>query len=268
MRKIEHCFAGLKEKEKTALIPFITAGDPEPGMTVPLMHALVRGGADIIELGIPFSDPMADGPVIQRASERALVHGTSLKDVISMVADFRKENNETPVILMGYLNPVEVMGYQLFAASAADAGTDGVLIVDCPPEESAPLQEFLKQNSLDQIFLIAPNTSDERLDVICKIARGFVYYVSLKGITGSSRLDVDSVAEKLQQIRSRIGLPLGVGFGIKDAQTAARIGKISDAVIIGSALVDKINAGAGRKDEITGEVTEFLSTIRHALDGS
>ncbi|OGT29031.1 MAG: tryptophan synthase subunit alpha [Gammaproteobacteria bacterium RBG_16_51_14] len=266
MSKINHCFTTLRQKARTALIPFITAGDPEPEMTVPLMHALVKGGADIIELGIPFSDPMADGPVIQRASERALVHGTSLRDVIAMVADFRKDNSETPVVLMGYLNPVEVMGYLPFADTSANAGVDGVLIVDLPPEEAGSLRVSLNQKDLDQIFLIAPNTSEERLDMICNLARGFLYYVSLKGITGSDRLDVDSVKEKLQRIRTRTDLPLGVGFGIKDARTAAQLGKISDAVIIGSALVERISAFNGKTDELPGVITIFLSSIRHALD--
>ncbi|MEE8320339.1 MAG: tryptophan synthase subunit alpha, partial [Gammaproteobacteria bacterium] len=240
MSKINHCFTSLRKDARTALIPFITAGDPEPGVTVPLMHALVRGGADIIELGVPFSDPMADGPVIQRASERALVHGTSLRDVIGMVVEFRKKNSDTPVILMGYLNPVEVMGYESFASVAANAGVDGVLIVDMPPEESESLRQGLNQNGLDQVFLIAPTTSEERLDRICNSASGFLYYVSLKGVTGSNRLDVDSVAEKLHQIRAKTDLPVGVGFGIKDAATAAQVGKISDAVIVGSALVERV----------------------------
>jgi len=266
MSRIKYCFTALRQEAHTALIPFITAGDPEPGITVPLMHALVRGGANIIELGIPFSDPMADGPVIQRASERALAHGTSLRNVIDMVAEFRKENSDTPVILMGYLNPVEVMGYESFACAAAGAGVDGVLIVDMPPEESEALQLLLNQNGLNQVFLLAPNTSVERLIKICNSASGLLYYVALKGVTGSNQLDVSSVEEKLNQIRAKTDLPVAVGFGIKDAKTASRLGKISDAVVVGSALVEWINNFTGITEELPDAVTSFLSSMRKALD--
>jgi tryptophan synthase alpha chain len=268
MGRIKHCFTALRQDAHTALIPFITAGDPEPEITVPLMHALVRGGANIIELGVPFSDPMADGPVIQRASERALAHGTSLRDVIDMVAEFRKENSDTPVILMGYLNPVEVMGYESFTCAAAKAGVDGVLIVDMPPEESEALQLLLNQNGLDQVFLLAPNSSVERLVKICNSASGFLYYVALKGVTGSNQLDVSSVEEKLQQIRVKTDLPVGVGFGIKDAKTASQLGKISDAVIVGSALVEWMNNFTGKTEELPDAVTSFLSSMREALDAA
>jgi tryptophan synthase alpha chain len=268
MSRIKHSFTVLHQNAKTALIPFITAGDPEPEITVPLMHALVRGGANIIELGVPFSDPMADGPVIQRASERALAHGTSLHNVIDMVAEFRRENSETPVILMGYLNPVEVMGYESFACAAAGAGVDGALIVDMPPEESEALQLLLNQNGLDQVFLIAPNTSVERIVKICNSASGFLYYVALKGVTGSSQLDVSSVEEKIQQICSITDLPVGVGFGIKDANTASQLGKISDAIIVGSALVDRINNFTGKTEELPDAVSSYLSSMREAMDAA
>ena len=268
MSRIKHCFTALRQDAHTALIPFITAGDPEPEKTVPLMHALVRGGANIIELGVPFSDPMADGPVIQRASERALAHGTSLRDVIDMVAEFRRENSDTPVILMGYLNPIEVMGYESFACAAAGAGVDGVLIVDMPPEESEALQLLLTQNGLDQVFLVAPNTSVERLVKICNSASGFLYYVALKGVTGSNQLDVSSVEEKLQQICAKTDLPVAVGFGIKDAKTASQLGKISDAIIVGSALVEWINNFAGKTEDLPSAVTSYLSSMREALDAA
>lgn len=235
MSRIEACFNALKNNNKKALIPFITAGDPSADLTVGLMHTLVDAGADILELGVPFSDPMADGPVIQRASERALANGTNTDDVFDMVKEFRTKNETTPVILMGYLNPIEVMGYKNFTEKAANVGVDGLIVVDLPPEESAELIDILKPHDIDQIFLISPTTEGERLDRICEVASGFLYYVSLKGVTGSNQLDVKAVEDKLNQIRSRTKLPLGVGFGISDAQIAANVGQISDAVVVGSA---------------------------------
>lgn len=230
------------------------------------MQALVNAGADIIELGVPFSDPMADGPVIQRASERALANGTNTDDVFNMVYNFRQKNDSIPIVLMGYLNPVEIMGYRKFTARAREAGVDGVLIVDLPPEESAGLNAELRSNNLDQIFLLSPTTTTTRLQRICEIASGFLYYVSLKGVTGSNRLDVDEVSARLDEIRTQTTLPLGVGFGVKDPNTAAAVGKICDAVIIGSALVERIAKYTGENDGMQQAVSTFVAAIRNALD--
>ena len=266
MSRIADLFATLKAENRKALIPFITAGDPDAEITVPLMHALVDGGADIIELGVPFSDPMADGPVIQKSSERALEHGVSLTSVINMVGAFRKDNSSTPVILMGYLNPIEVMGYENFITKAVAAGVDGCLIVDLPPEESAEITPMLRKHKLDQVFLISPTTSDTRLDMICHAGSGFLYYVSLKGVTGSNRLDVAEVKKKIDHIRSHTKLPLGVGFGIKDAESAAAVAKVSDAVVIGSSLVDYLNTLADETDKLPARAREFLTEMRQAMD--
>ena len=268
MGRLVKCFNNLQMNGKKALIPFITAGDPNPDITVQLLHALVKGGADIIELGVPFSDPMADGPIIQKSSERALAHGTSLNDVLRMVADFRKDNTDTPLVLMGYLNPVEIMGYEIFSQKANEAGVDGVLLVDMPPEEAEELHSVLNQYEIDQIFLIAPTTSDKRLEQICSKASGFLYYVSLKGVTGSSQLDVDSVVGKIQQIQQQTELPVGVGFGIKDAGTAGQVAQFSDAVVVGSALVQRIDELAVQSENIASELTCFLSELRDAIDAT
>ena len=266
MSRISSCFSELKARKRTALLPFITAGDPHPEVTVGLMHDLVEAGADIIELGVPFSDPMADGPVIQRASERALAHNVSLHDVFAMVKQFREENDSTPVILMGYLNPVEVMGYDVFAEGAADAGVDGVLTVDIPPEESHDLIQALRGQSLDAIYLAAPTSHRHRLELIAEAASGFIYYVSLKGVTGSANLVLDEVAAKLQEIRQVTDMPVGVGFGIKDAQMAASMAKIADAVVVGSALVSRIEANANEPDKIGAELKQLLQEMRAAMD--
>ena len=266
MSRIEACFSALKNNNKKALIPFITAGDPSLDMTVELMHVLTEAGADIIELGVPFSDPMADGPVIQRASERALSNGTNTDDVFSIVEEFRTKNESTPVVLMGYLNPIEVMGYEIFAKKAANVGVDALIIVDLPPEESAEFGEVLKPYCIDQIFLISPTTQGRRLDRICEIATGFLYYVSLKGVTGSNQLDVKAVEDKLNEIRSKTSLPLGVGFGIKDPQIAEDVGRVSDAVVVGSALVERIAEHAENNDKMKLEISLFLSSLRAALN--
>lgn len=266
MSRIKQCFEQLKGDNKTALVPFITAGDPQPGVTVPLMHTLVESGADIIELGVPFSDPMADGPVIQRASERALEHHVSLRDVLQMVSEFRQQDQDTPVVLMGYLNPIEVMGYQDFARNAAAAGVDGVLTVDIPPEEGHELVQALRNAALDPIFLAAPTSNPYRLELIANAGSGFIYYVSLKGVTGSANLVLDEVAGKLAQIRELTALPLGVGFGIKDAEMASSMAKISDAVIVGSALVSRIEENRHQPQEINRVVGELLSEMRQAMD--
>lgn len=266
MSRIEACFSALKNNNKKALIPFITAGDPSLDMTVELMHVLTEAGADIIELGVPFSDPMADGPVIQRSSERALSKGTNTDDVFSIVEEFRTKNESTPVVLMGYLNPIEVMGYEIFAKKAANVGVDALIIVDLPPEESAEFGEVLKPYCIDQIFLISPTTQGRRLDRICEIATGFLYYVSLKGVTGSNQLDVKAVEDKLNEIRSKTSLPLGVGFGIKDPRIAEDVGRVSDAVVVGSALVERIAEHAENNDKMKLEISLFLCSLRAALN--
>ncbi|MDX1595171.1 MAG: tryptophan synthase subunit alpha, partial [Gammaproteobacteria bacterium] len=245
MSRIEGRFDTLRAGGRKALIPFVTAGDPEPAATVPLLHALVEAGADLLELGVPFSDPMADGPVIQRASERALAHHVTLHGVLDMVAAFREKDADTPVILMGYLNPIEAFGYAAFAEAAGRAGVDGILTVDAPPEEAEELAGVLGEHGIDPIFLLAPTSDAERIARIGACARGFVYYVSVKGVTGAGGFDLDAIAAKLEKIRAATGLPLGVGFGISDAERAAAVARIADAVIVGSVLVRQIEAHPG-----------------------
>lgn len=264
MSRITNCFENLRAQQRTALIPYITAGDPNPTLTVSLMQALVAAGADVIELGIPFSDPMADGPVIQRASERALAAGTSLRKVLDMVTTFRQHDQSTPVVLMGYLNPIEIMGYKTFADAAYEAGVDGVLTVDLPPEEMADFGDLLREHEIAPIFLLAPTTTPERIKRISAQASGYLYYVSLKGVTGSAALDVTAVADKLAEIRQHTELPIGVGFGIKDADTAARVAKISDAVIVGSALVRLVETEP--EDKLLETIPAFLRQLRQAMD--
>ncbi len=268
MSRIQSCFEALRRNRRKALIPFLTAGDPTPQSTVPLMHALVEAGADLLELGVPFSDPMADGPVIQRASERALKHGVSLRDVIGMVAGFRKNDIRTPVVLMGYLNPIEVMGYEAFVDEAARAGVDGVLTVDLPPEEAAPLAALLRKYDLDPVFLLSPTTSEERAARICQASSGFVYYVSLKGVTGAGGLKVDDVAARIGAIRKHTQLPIGVGFGIKDPATAARLSKVADAVVVASALLSAMEPAHADPEKLRGVVRGFVSGLRAAMDAA
>ena len=266
MSRIAARFDALHAASRKALIPFVTAGDPGPEVTVPLMHAMVAAGADIIELGVPFSDPMADGPVIQRASERALAHHVSLRQVLAMVREFRSRDAESPVVLMGYLNPIEVMGYEAFATAAAEAGVDGALTVDLPPEEGEALVQALRAQGVDPIFLLAPTSTDARIARICAAASGFVYYVSLKGVTGAAHLDVTAVATKLAEIRRHTSLPVGVGFGIKDAVSAASVAAIADAVVVGSALVGRIEALAEQPERIAPEIASVLAEMRAAMD--
>ncbi|WP_310452538.1 tryptophan synthase subunit alpha [Sulfuritalea sp.] len=265
MSRIPATFATLAAQGRKALIPFITAGDPDPDATLPLMRALVAGGADIIELGVPFSDPMADGPTIQRASERALAHGMSLRRVLALVGEFRRENATTPVVLMGYANPVEAYGVEAFARDAQAAGVDGVLVVDYPPEECAGFAAAMKQAQIDPIFLLAPTSTEQRYGEVAQIGSGYIYYVSLKGVTGSGSLDLDEVARRIPLIRDKVGMPVGVGFGIRDGATAARIAAVADAVVIGSRIIEEIDSG----DAMTApqRVTAFLSGIRAAMDG-
>ncbi len=266
MSRIADTFARLAQQKRKALLPYITAGDPQPATTVPLMHALVEAGADIIELGFPFSDPMADGPVIALAHERALKHRTSLKDVLAMVAEFRRQDSQTPVVLMGYLNPVEAMGYDAFVTAAGKAGVDGVLIVDLPPEESGELAGKLKAAAIDPIFLLAPTTTEARMRKVAEQARGYLYYVSLKGVTGASTLNVDEVASKVETIRNIARLPIGVGFGIKDADTAAAVARVADGVVVGSALVGTIARHADQPALILSSVPGLLREMRKAMD--
>ncbi|MDH5472379.1 MAG: tryptophan synthase subunit alpha [Gammaproteobacteria bacterium] len=266
MSRLKQTFTTLKNNQRKALIPFITAGDPQPSVTVKLLHDMVKAGADILELGVPFSDPMAEGPVIQAACERALVHNVSLTDVLAMVKEFRQQDNDTPVVLMGYLNPVEVMGYAVFAESAARAGVDGVILVDLPPEEGEDLVRELKAQGLDMIFLLAPTSTDQRMSTICAMASGFVYYVSLKGVTGAAHLDVQGVIEKVNQIRTHTDIPVGVGFGIRDAETAAQVAAVADAVVVGSAIVKRVAENQNDPLKISQEVCDLLSSMRQAMD--
>lgn len=267
MSRLDSCFSKLKQQNKTALIPFITAGDPHYAITVSLMHSMVEAGADIIELGIPFSDPMADGPVIQLSSERALDKGMSLKKVLEIVAEFRKQDTSTPIILMGYLNPIEWMGYEEFANAAGDAGVDGVLTVDMPPEESEELAPILQRKQIDPIFLIAPTSTEQRIVKIAMAARGFIYYVAVKGVTGSSALDVTEVHERIDYVRHLSNMPIGVGFGIKDAASAAAVAEFADGVVVGSAIVNRIAEMANDSDDkIIATVCELLSSMRTAMD--
>ena len=262
--RIEQTFTALGANQRTALIPFITAGDPSPAATVAIMHALVRAGADIIELGVPFSDPMADGPVVQRASERALAQGVSLRDVLAMTSEFRKSNSTTPIVFMGYANPIEAMGQVKFVEAARDAGVDGVLVVDYPPEEAEEFSALLTGHHVAPIFLLSPTTPESRIAAVAKLARGYVYYVSLRGVTGAANLDVADVARKLAAIRRHIAIPVGVGFGIRDGTSARAIGRVADAVVIGSALVQAISdAGPDKAAAVAGE---WLLAIRTALD--
>jgi tryptophan synthase alpha chain len=264
--RIEGTFAALRETGRRALVPFVTAGDPQPSVTVPLMHALVKAGANVLELGVPFSDPMADGPVIQRASERALAQGMSLARVLEMVAEFRRDDAQTPVVLMGYLNPFEVAGYEKFAKAAADAGVDGILTVDLPPEEADEFCDALRARDIDLIFLLAPNSDEERIKRICAHASGFVYYVSLKGVTGAAHLDVADVETRVQRIKALTDLPVGVGFGIRDGETAARVAAVSDAVVVGSALINTMEASMDTPERIPEAVAALLASMRTAMD--
>ncbi|MGB1110578.1 MAG: tryptophan synthase subunit alpha [Gammaproteobacteria bacterium] len=265
MSRLKTRFEDCKSAGRKALIPYITAGDPNPSLTVPLLHALVEAGADVLELGVPFSDPMADGPVIQQACERALVHHVSLADVLDLVREFRRSDSSTPVVLMGYLNPIEVYGYERFAADAKAAGVDGILTVDLPPEEAGGLRAALDTNELDPIFLIAPTSTEFRLRAIAEAARGFVYYVSLKGVTGSANLDVDAVAAKLAEIRQFTDLPIGVGFGIRDGQSAAAVSQVSDAVVVGSSLVRAVAEAADDEARLAAAKT-LIGEMRQAMD--
>ena len=264
MSRIKSAFERLNGEGRKALIPFITAGDPDVALTLPLLHTLVEAGADVIELGVPFSDPMADGPTIQRASERALARGMTLRKVLDLVIEFRKVDAITPIVLMGYANPIEAMGLEKFAGAAAAAGVDGVLIVDYPPEEAAAFGAAMKAHGIDPIFLLAPTSTAERIAQVAEVASGYVYYVSLAGVTGSGALNVDAVAERLPQIRQQTGLPVGVGFGIRDAATASRIAGIADAVVVGSRIIEEIEKST--VETACANVKALVADIRRGVD--
>lgn len=266
MSRIQSTFATLKQQGKTALIPYITAGDPHPKHTVNLMHTLVKYGADMIELGVPFSDPMADGPVIQRASERALVHKVGLSAVLAMVKEFRQTNQITPIILMGYANPIEAMGVTVFADRAKAADVDGVITVDYPPEECGDFVKELRTRDIDPVFLLSPTTEPKRVELIVNQASGFVYYVSLKGVTGAANLDIAEVSERVASIRKQTKLPIGVGFGIRDAATAKATAAIADAVVVGSRMVQAIEAS--NDENLLSNVAALMTELKAAVDAA
>jgi len=270
--KITEAFERSASQQRAALIPYIAASNPLPASTVPLMHQLVAAGADVIELGVPFSDPMADGPVIQRAAEHAIRQGTGLKGVLGMVAEFRQTDQVTPIVLMGYANPIERMGQESFVKQAAAAGVDGVLVVDYPPEEAAPFVALLDSHDMAPIFLLAPTSTDARVAAVGKLAKGYVYYVSLRGVTGAGHLNTDEVATQLTKIRRHVKIPVGVGFGIGDAETASRVAEVADAVVIGSKLIDVMNQAwqSLPQDQQTEAAVsaghDWLKHIRQALE--
>ena len=264
VNRIDATFAKLRAAGRTALIPYVTAGDPSPAVTPPLLHELVRAGADVLELGVPFSDPMADGPVVQRASERALAQGVGLGDVLAIVAAFRTRDAVTPIVLMGYANPIEAMGAAAFVERASAAGVDGVIVVDCPPEESRDFAALAAARGLAPIFLLSPTTPIARMSLVAVMARGFVYYVSLKGVTGAGHLDTTEVAARLAEIRRHVSLPVGVGFGIRDAASAQAIAAHADAVVIGSRIIEEIERGPAH--DAPARAGAWLATIRAAVD--
>jgi tryptophan synthase alpha chain len=264
MSRIAPTFTALATQNKKGLIAFITAGDPAPELTVPLMHALVEGGVDVIELGIPFSDPMAEGPVIQRACERALANGVGMQDVLNFVREFRRTNSKTPVVLMGYANPVERMGYASFATSASEAGADGVIVVDYPPEECEEFTQEMNKHELDMIFLLAPTSTEERIKQVARVGSGFSYYVSLKGVTGAGHIDTEEVSRRIASIRQHVKLPIGVGFGIRDADTAKTLSRVADAVVIGSRIIQELENTP--REQAVQAVLKFVKGIRQAID--
>jgi len=264
MNRIDATYARLRAAGRTALIPYVTAGDPSPAATLSILHALTAAGADVIELGVPFSDPMADGPVVQRASERALAQGVSLNDVLAMAAAFRQRDATTPLVLMGYANPIESMGVNAFAERAQACGVDGVIVVDYPPEEAGEFATLLGARGLAPIFLLSPTTPAARILAVGKLGRGYVYYVSLRGVTGAGHIDIGDVIAKLAEIRRHIVLPVGVGFGIRDAASAQAIAAHADAVVIGSRIIQEIEAGPA--DQAAERAAAWLATVRDAVD--
>jgi tryptophan synthase alpha chain len=264
--RIQACFRKLKASGRTALIPYVTAGDPDRDSVVDLMHALVANGADVIELGVPFSDPMADGPVIQRASERALARQVTLHDCLDWVSAFRRSDPDTPVVLMGYANPVERFGIQAFVDAARDAGVDGTIIVDYPPEESEEFSAALRQAGLDPVFLLAPTSSESRMRDVARLGSGYLYYVSLRGVTGAANIDTQAVADRVAIIRRYTDMPIGVGFGISDAASAVAVASSADAVVIGSAIIKLMEQALAGGHNPVDAAGKFIATIRTALD--
>lgn len=264
MSRIQPTFTALAAEGKKALITYFTAGDPAPELTVPLMHALVASGVNILELGVPFSDPMAEGPVIQRACERALAHGVTTQDVLGYVREFRQTDQSTPVVLMGYANPVERFGQDAFIAAAREAGVDGTIIVDYPPEECRDFARKMRENDMDPIFLLAPTSTEERIRQVAEVSSGFSYYVSLKGVTGAGHIDIDNVRERIAAIRQHVKLPVGVGFGIRDGATARAVADVADAAVIGSRLITEMENVP--KDKALAAASAFITDIRKALD--
>ncbi len=263
MSRIQGTFENLRQSRRKALIPYVTAGDPDPEATVPMMHAMVEAGADIIELGVPFSDPMADGPVIQRSGERALRHHVGLDRVLAMVREFRAKDPSTPLVLMGYANPIEAMGQKAFVKAAHEAGVDGVIVVDYPHEECQEFARQLRECGMDLVFLLAPTSTPERIAKIARLASGYIYYVSLRGVTGVANIDMADVAGKIAEIRAQTALPVGVGFGIRDGATARAICDIADAAIIGSRIIQEIEAAP---ELARDRVAAFLRGVRLAMD--
>ena len=266
MARLSKHLRALVAADRKVLVAYIVAGDPTLETTVPLMHKLVEAGVDVMEVGVPFSDPEAEGPVIQLAHERALARGTSLHDCFAMTSAFRKRDQETPLVLMGYLNPVETLGYEAFAAQAADAGIDGTILVNLPPEEATDMDAALKARDIEPVYLLAPTTTDERAEKICKASRGFVYYVSLKGTTGASSLDVDDVAQKMKRFRKISSLPVLVGFGVQDGKSAKAVAAVADGVVVGSAIVRLMEQHQEDSAKLQLAVSQFVSELRAAID--
>ncbi len=269
MSRISETFARLESEGRKALIPFVTCGDPNTGATLAILHAMVEKGADIIEVGVPFSDPMADGPAIQLANERALKHNVGLSDVFDVVAEFRKTNNTTPIVLMGYLNPIEWMGYEVFSERAGKAGVDGLITVDLPPEEASEFSKLVRSKGIDPIYLLTPATAVDRARKILEAGSGYVYYVSVKGVTGSAKIDVTDVAENVARLKNDGGLPVVVGFGIKDPETAAAVAAVSDGSVVGSVLVNRCGElESESNDEIASQVSALIGDMRQAMDAA
>ena len=266
MSRIAATFDRLRAQRRAALVPFVTAGDPSPAHLPDMLRALVHNGADVVELGVPFSDPMADGPTIQRSSERALRAGTGLSMILDAIGQHRREDDRTPIVLMGYANPIERMGVAAFSARARDAGVDGVLVVDYPPEESGPWVNALAAAGIDPIFLLSPTSSESRIELVARMAKGYIYYVSLKGVTGAANIDAADVERMLGRIRARTSVPVGVGFGIRDPQTARAIARFADAVIIGSRLVEEIERA--EPAQAAARAGSVLAEFRAGIDAA
>ena len=273
MSRLEGVLSQLKASQRKALVSYVVAGDPSPEGTVELLHQLVAAGADVLEVGVPFSDPMSEGVVIQQGHERALANGMTLRGVLQIVAEFREQDQSTPIVMMGYANPIERFGYERFAAAGAEAGVDGLITVDLPPEEVERLESALREHELDNIFLISPTTPEDRIRTIVDRASGFIYYVAVKGVTGSGQLNVTEVADRVSLIRSMTALPIAVGFGIKDADSARAVAGVADAVVVGSALIDQM-VRAGSTDSSLDEIqihqaaVKLLQSIREGVDSS